>query len=47
MAKCRASGSGRNGLRDGKAIGGYLTSFVDSLSDDDDHTAAVGSPSTP
>jgi sulfide:quinone oxidoreductase len=31
--------------QDGKAIGRYLTSFVDSLSDDDDHTAAVGSPS--
>jgi sulfide:quinone oxidoreductase len=32
--------------QDGKVIGRYLTSFVDSLSDDDDHTAAVGSPST-
>lgn len=33
-------------LQDGKVIGRYLTSFVDSLADDDDHTAAVGSPST-
>ncbi len=33
--------------RDGKAIGRYLTSFVDSLVDDGDRTAAVGSPSTP
>ena len=31
--------------QDGKVIGRYLTSFVDSLADDD-HTAAVGSPST-
>jgi sulfide:quinone oxidoreductase len=31
--------------QNGKVIGRYLTSFVDSLSDDD--TAAVGSPSTP
>lgn len=33
--------------QDGKVIGRYLTSFVDSLADDDDHTAAVGSSSTP
>jgi sulfide:quinone oxidoreductase len=33
--------------QDGKVIGRYLTSFVDSLTDDDDHTAAVGSSSTP
>jgi sulfide:quinone oxidoreductase len=33
--------------QDGKVIGRYLTSFVDSLADDDDHTAAVGSPSAP
>ena len=31
--------------RDGKVIGRYLTSFVDSLADDADHTTAVGSPS--
>lgn len=30
--------------QEGKVIGRYLTSFVDSLADDD-HTAAVGSPS--
>lgn len=33
--------------QDGKVIGRYLTSFVDSLAGGDDHPAAVGSPSTP
>jgi hypothetical protein len=33
--------------QDGKVIGRYLTSFVDSLSDDDDPTLAVGSASAP
>jgi hypothetical protein len=32
--------------QDGKVIGRYLTSFVDSLADDDDR-AAAGSPSAP
>jgi sulfide:quinone oxidoreductase len=33
--------------QDGKVIGRYLTPFVDSLSDDDGHTVAVGSPLAP
>jgi len=33
--------------QDGKVIGRYLTSFVDSLTDDDDHNAAIGSAFTP
>lgn len=32
--------------QNGKVIGRYLTSFIDSLSDDGDHTPVVGSPST-
>ncbi len=33
--------------QDGKVIGRYLTSFVDSLADDGGQAAPVGSPSTP
>ncbi len=33
--------------QDGKVIGRYLTSFIDSLADDSGQAAPVGSPSTP